>query len=67
MNLQDRILNRLQEGDKRSKKTKASDERGRARDLADRKEREERILSGREKDQKKKEAVRQARIINQPR
>jgi len=65
MNLQDRILKRLQET-RASKKTQAAADRARTKDAEDRREREERILAGKKRADKKKEAVRQANIINNP-
>jgi hypothetical protein len=61
--LQDRILNRLEET-RASKQTQAAAARARAKDAEDRREREERILSGKKQADDKKEAVRQANIIN---
>ncbi len=61
--LSDRILNRLEET-RASKQTQAAAARARAKDAEDRRAREERILAGVEKQRAKKEAVRQANIIN---
>tara|TARA_R100000008_G_scaffold31766_1_gene17720 strand:- start:246 stop:446 length:201 start_codon:yes stop_codon:yes gene_type:complete len=66
VNLQERILKRLEET-RASQRTQAAAARARAREAEDRREREERILAGKRRADDKREAVRQARIINRPR